>query len=49
MPGRERNKWIADEVSKALGEKRAIQGNWVTRHEKDILAELKKRAHAKTA
>jgi hypothetical protein len=44
----ERNEWVAKQVSSALGEKKAIQRNWVTRHEKDIAAEVKRRAHAKS-
>ncbi len=42
----ERNAWIAGRVCKLLGEKKAIQRNWVTRHEKEIIAELKRRARA---
>ena len=39
----DRNEWIAEQVSDLFGEKRAIQRNWVTRHEKEIAAEVKKR------
>lgn len=35
---KERNQWVAEQVSDLLGEKRAIQRNWVTRHEKEIMA-----------
>ncbi len=44
--GEDRNKWIAEQVSSLFGEKKAIQRNWVTRHEKEIEAELKRRARA---
>jgi hypothetical protein len=44
----ERNAWIAGKVCKLLGERKAIQRNWVTRHEKQINAELKKRNRTRT-
>jgi hypothetical protein len=44
----ERNKWIAERVNQLLGEKKAIQRNWVTRHEKEIAAELKRRTRVST-
>jgi hypothetical protein len=43
----ERKVWVAKRVSTLLGERNAIQRNWVTRHEKDIVAKVKERAHAK--
>jgi hypothetical protein len=43
---RDRNDWVAEQVSRLFGEKKAIQRNWVTRHEKEIEAELKRRARA---
>jgi hypothetical protein len=42
----ERNEWVAKQVSGLVGETKAIQRNWITRHEKDIVAEVRKRAHA---
>jgi hypothetical protein len=42
-PGKDRNKWIAEEVSRLLGETKGIQRNWVTHHEKEIVAKLKAR------
>lgn len=42
-----RNEWVAKRVCDALGETRAIQQNWVTRHEKQIVAEAKRIAGAK--
>jgi hypothetical protein len=38
----ERNEWVANRVNASLGRKE-IQRNWVTRHEKEIIAEAKKR------
>jgi hypothetical protein len=47
--GKERNECVAELVSEALGKKRAIQRNWVTRHEKEIRAAAKKSIHDKKA
>jgi hypothetical protein len=41
---KDRNQWVAEKVSELRGKKREIQRNWVTRHEKDIVAELKRRS-----
>jgi hypothetical protein len=38
----ERNDWVAKQVSDLLGERKAIQRNWVTRHEKEIMAMQRK-------